>query len=426
METVVTRFRDGRSPVAVAYSTKDRVDLTRRTVDRLLDDPRIDLFWMDGSATQEGRALPGELMPGRPAATALHHGVVGGPDSAILYALMTLRDAGYRWIVLVENDVLLDEGWFEALFAAAEAAGRDGFEVGGLSARVIPNRVLSFNGDYALLYNAGAGFVALTHEAAGIVIDHYRTTDLDELQRHVLNLTGRNIHETWGPEWSPGTNILLCADWAFDMALYMHGKVVAAPPVSLAHNIDPGHVMRFVATADDHLDAARGAVPHGARLRRPTRPDIRFQRSLVSDLRLAGCHQLRLNGSADDPGPRIALAGDWTRRWLQFLGPFELFGTGSITVDLLAGRLALLAHARTGKAVLEISGGSGARQRLEVDPPAKPLPIVEIGLDPFDHPRGTVTVTVLSGAIGLIGLCMERDLLPFYTKARPDFDFLAL
>ena len=426
METVVTRFRDSRSSIAVAYSTKDRVDLSRITVERLLGDPRIDLFWLDGSATPEGRALPEELMPGRPAATALHRGVVGGPDSAILYALMTLRDAGYRWIILVENDVCLQEGWFEALFAAAQAAERDGFEVGAVSCRVIRDRVLSFNGDYALLHNSGAGFIALTHAAARIVIDHFRTTDTRERRRRFYDLTGRDIHHPRSQEMAPEANTLLCADWAFDLFLYMHGKVVAAPPVSFAHNIDPGHTIPFVRHTDDHEPATRGAVPTGSSLRRVTNPDLRFQPSAISDLVMAGCHQWRIGGAGAGVGPRIVLEGDWTRRWLQIYGPFELFGTGSLTVDLLDAPLALAAHAPNGPAVLELTARSGATQILPVDLTASPRPIGEILLDPFGQGRGPVTVTVRSGAIGLIGLCMGRELLPSYTKARPDFDFLAL
>ncbi len=56
MKTTVTRLRDGRSSIAVAFSTKDRVGMTRETVGRLLDCDAIDLFWFDGSVTPEGRA----------------------------------------------------------------------------------------------------------------------------------------------------------------------------------------------------------------------------------------------------------------------------------------------------------------------------------------------------------------------------------
>lgn len=426
MGTSVTSFRERRSPIAVAYSTKDRVDLTRATAGRLLAEDRIDLVWFDGSATPEGRALPGELMPGHAAATALHHGVVGGPDSAILYALLTLREAGYRWIVLIENDILLDEGWFDALFAAVAAAERDGFRVGGASCRVIANRVLSANGDYALLFNAGAGFLALTHEAAGLVIENYRTVDSLELARLFLNLTGLTVDCWSNPDATGPSRLLLSADWMFDAALYMHGLVVACPPATVARNIDPGDRTIVVEGVEDHRPGVRGALAQASQLRRMTRPDVRFQRSASSGLPIVGCHHLRLGGLGADPGALLSLTGDWKRRWLQHYGPFELFGSGSLTIALLDAPLMLLVHARDGAAVLELTGSSGATQVVTVDPPADPLPIAEIGLDPFGQRRGAVTVRVTSGTIGWIGLCMEHELIPYYAKAQPDFDFLAL
>ncbi len=365
-------------------------------------------------------------MPGRVAATAIHYGVDGGPDSAILYALMTLRQADYEWIILIENDVLVDDGWLEALVSAAEAAGRDGFRVGGASCRVIADRVLSFNTAYSLLFNAGAGFVALTREGVDLVIGNYRTIDTREVVGRFTDLTGVDISGWWPACRDPSVNLLLSADWMFDVALATHGLVVAAPPVTFARNIDPGHGIGFVETTSDIHDASRGVVPRGSCLRPMTRSDIRFPSSLISERVVVGCQHWRVSPSGGDRSGPVTLSGPWKRRWVQFYGPFELFGTGSLAVELFDAPLMLLVHAREGRAMLELRAASGATQTVEVDPSPHPLPLVEVALNIFGQRRGIVTMTVVAGAVGIIGLCMARELTPHFANEAPDFGFLAL
>jgi hypothetical protein len=41
--------RKGRAKVGVAYSTKDRTNLSRQTFDAAANEPNSDLYWMDGS-----------------------------------------------------------------------------------------------------------------------------------------------------------------------------------------------------------------------------------------------------------------------------------------------------------------------------------------------------------------------------------------
>lgn len=432
MKMTITRFRDKRSSIAVGFSSKDRVSSSRKTVERLLDQDGIDLFWFDGSTTPEGRDLPGQLMPGRPAAVAMHHGVVGGPDSAILYALMTLREAGYGWIVLIENDVLLEEGWLDALFSAVEAAERDGFRVGGASCRVMAERVLSFNGTYSLLFNAGAGFIALTREGVDHVIRNYRTLDTAELVRRLLDLTGVDVSRWWAAGGDERGTLLLCADWMFDLALYSHGLVVAAPPVTFARHMDHGNEAAFVTLADQHPEGARGALVRGADLRRVVMPNVRFGRWRGSDRVLVGVQHLRLgrpedgvkDGATNGADSPVIVSGDWARRWLQFCGPFELFGTGSLSVELFDAPLSLVLHARQGKAVVEVTA-SGTTALVEIDPAPTPLPLAELSLETVGPRRGRVTVSVRSGAVGVVGLAMAPELTPYFANPAPDAGFLA-
>ena len=44
--------------IAFAYSSKDRVALSRQTIAPLLAGEGYDIYWIDGSKTDEGKALP--------------------------------------------------------------------------------------------------------------------------------------------------------------------------------------------------------------------------------------------------------------------------------------------------------------------------------------------------------------------------------
>lgn len=409
----VSRLRDRRSHVAVAYSTKDRTELTRATVAPLLGDPGIDLFWFDGSATDAGRALPHQLCAGSPAACAIHGGVTGGPDRAIFYALQTLRDHGYALIILIENDVLVADGWYDALRAAMDRARADGFRVGGGSVRVIQRRVLSFNDSYCLLLNSGAGFLALTNKAAGILLQHYRTCDGAELLRHLRYLTG---HDLTGAVAFSGTQGL-SADWLFDIMLYLHGYAVAAPPVSFASNIDLGPSyppVPVIEHARAHDTATRFRIARPAQLRGIERPHFSFQKSPVSDLSLIGCHQLQLTVNAGGGRAPVRLSGPWKRRWLQMLGPFAMQGTGSVTVSLFGQRAGILLLARE-PAELTIAGAPVA---------LAPNTVAEAPLSPETIGDQDAALRVVTGEVCFIGLTVPDTAIPYYAAARPSLDHL--
>src|SRR4051812_41676097 len=105
------------STMAIALSTKDRSDLTRRILPGLDDGSHLDLLWFDGSDTAEGRALPSASLFVRSRLREIHFDVRGGPDAAIKTALQRMLNLGYERLGLVENDVSLKPGWSAALSA---------------------------------------------------------------------------------------------------------------------------------------------------------------------------------------------------------------------------------------------------------------------------------------------------------------------
>src|SRR5882757_9727571 len=100
--------------LAIAYSTKDQTELTVDTLP-LIENCGGDIYWCDGSRTEEGIRLPklAGYMPSR---------VFGGADAAIAWKLSTLLTfpQGYTHIMLLENDVLLDPDWYEPTISLFE------------------------------------------------------------------------------------------------------------------------------------------------------------------------------------------------------------------------------------------------------------------------------------------------------------------
>ncbi len=73
--------------VAIAFNTCDRTELTKRSIDPLLQPGKFDLHWCDGSRTQEGKDFPRQY-DGQ--VYQFHTDVRGGSGPAIVYALTTL------------------------------------------------------------------------------------------------------------------------------------------------------------------------------------------------------------------------------------------------------------------------------------------------------------------------------------------------
>src|SRR5882762_4235654 len=99
--------------VAIAFLTKDRTELSRRTIEPLLHKP-FDLFWFDGSKETAGIQLPVDYGFGKGIESRMHWNVVGGADVAIVFALTTMLEHPNRYthVGLCENDVLLHPDWF--------------------------------------------------------------------------------------------------------------------------------------------------------------------------------------------------------------------------------------------------------------------------------------------------------------------------
>jgi hypothetical protein len=239
--------------VAIAFSTCDRTELSRQSIEPLLQPGKFDLHWVDGSKTREGIAYA--CLQARNQHLAMHEDVTGGSGAAIIYALSKMlgmgrvlkndaqgfsaEDQAYDYIGLVENDVLLENGWFDKTMALFEQGTQDGLTVGAVSARCYEDRILIQRPGYAICHNLGAGMVIFTREAAQLVLNQYRTQWTTENRAVFAQLTSTDIGAYWAFR---GSEHFLVSDWRWDALLASHGYASLAltpSPVQMLGQVPP-------------------------------------------------------------------------------------------------------------------------------------------------------------------------------------------
>jgi len=221
--------------IAIGYSTMERTHFTLRTVRGLDADERIDIFWCDGSASPAARKVPSPKYFKRARLKEIHYDITGGADAVIQYALRRMLSLGYDYIGLLENDILLEDGWLPAIMDAFEAGRRDQLRVGAVTTRTIESRILFHRPGYAAMWNMGAGMVIFTREAVEAVLADYHTTGSQSVGEY---------WKQWGFDldawelWMDQPNRGLGADWWYAVAMMNKGLVCIGSVPSLADNID--------------------------------------------------------------------------------------------------------------------------------------------------------------------------------------------
>lgn len=306
--------------VAIAFSTKDRVELSKQTIEPLLRCD-FDLFLVDGSTTKEGEDF---LHSNGVSYFQTFANVRGGADAAIVFSLTTMlnHSNNYNFVGLCENDVLLSKGWFPPTFALFERGAAEGLEVGAVSARCFEDRILCQRDGYALCHNIGAGMVIFTRKAAELVLANFRTGNWTENRRTFMKLSGLDVGR-WGAFRT--NDQVITADWHFDNVLAQRGLASLAltpSPVEMIGQIPPlaEQGLKLVTEPVELLrnDAAFAAfVDRTAAIRR-------------GELKLS-CNPTQFHQADDgswmffphqiaDIGGKFA--GDWKLKWAQGFGPF--------------------------------------------------------------------------------------------------------
>lgn len=238
------------SNVAFCFSTKDRPDLTYQTITPILQESGFDLYWIDGSKDPENQKLPLGYM-GVKKVKEIHRGVVGGADVAILYSLSLLLEKGYEYIGLIENDVLLEQGWFKKILDLFKQGENEGLIVGSVSARSYQVRMLIPRGNYAVMKNVGAGMVLFRRKALVHVLNSLRTGTVGEPSFAFSYYTGKQGIIPWQINASSDQQVpkfRTCMDWFFESSMLPYGYMSLALTPSMAKNIDgaPDDVLQLI------------------------------------------------------------------------------------------------------------------------------------------------------------------------------------
>jgi hypothetical protein len=259
--------------VGFALSSKDRVDFTRQTLEGMDADGGYDIVWNDGSDGAEARALPG-IFPFRNARLAeVNYDVRGGPDRSICFGLQRLIQLGYDYVGLIENDVVMQPGWFPRLMNLFALAAADGIACGAATVRSYEGRVMEHRAGYSVNWGTGAGMILFARPAAEVILHQYPRLQMStasimrfyaRLFKVDLNMCVQNGEGKWIQQDSR-----LTLDWGYTPMLYMHGYTSVGTIPSLARDLEfpAGHFLLSDYVRPERFNAGlvrrRSALPPG-------------------------------------------------------------------------------------------------------------------------------------------------------------------
>ena len=245
----VCRWPQPGDRVGFALSSKDRVAFTRQTLKALDADGGFDIIWNDGSDEAEARALPRTFHFRNARLMEVNYDVRGGPDQSIRFGLERLLQLGYDYVGLIENDIVMQPGWFRRLMNLFALAAADGIACGAATVRSFEGRVIEHRSGYSINWGTGAGMILFARPAAEVILQQYSKLKMStssisrfysRLFRLDLNLraqdsTGRVVEQD---AW-------MTLDWGYTPMLYMHGYASVGSIPNLARDLEfpPGHYL---------------------------------------------------------------------------------------------------------------------------------------------------------------------------------------
>lgn len=339
--------------VAIAFSTKDRVELSKQSIEPLLQPDKFDLFCVDGSKTAAGE----NFIRGRGKQTFMNVG--GGADAAIVFSLSQMLANDYDYVGLVENDVLLDPDWFDATMALFRFGRSEGLDVGAVSARSYEDRILIQRDNYAVMHNLGAGMVIFSRKTAELVLANFRTGFTTENRRTWMQAAGLDV-----ARWSLFVQQphVTCADWQFERILAQHGMVALALTPAKCQMIgqDPPLAEQGLTLTTGPVESLRNDKAFGLLVEQMAAvrngdvqmPDSRFMTTDDGNTTIFP-HQIGMLGGRFE--------GYWSLKWAQGFGPFVYKAGANQTQQY--DRVALVTQPSvsipiTGPCQLLVSGGA--------------------------------------------------------------------
>ncbi len=266
--TVCRRPQPG-DRVGFALSSKDRVSFTRQTLEAMDRDSGYDIIWNDGSDEPEARALPKNFHFQNARLVEVNYNVRGGPDRCICFGLERLLDLGYDYVGLMENDIVVQPGWFHRLMNLFELAATDGIVCGAATVRSFGGRVIEHRSGYSINWGTGAGMILFSRPAAEVILRQYSKLRMStaSMMRFYSRLFRIDLNLR-RPGWAGRgvqSDISLTLDWGYTPMLYMHGYASVGSIPSLARDLEfpPGHYLLndYVQPEHDNAGLVRRRSP---------------------------------------------------------------------------------------------------------------------------------------------------------------------
>lgn len=400
-----------RKRIAVAYSSKERVELTTKTIPILLRDQRIDLFWFDGSTSVTAKNLPSSVNYLGSSLLEVHENVIGGPDKAIVYALSYLQNKNYDWIILIENDILLEEDWLSVMMQSTANAELNGYTVGAATCRVYKERILRVHKDHCLMWNSGAGMIAFKSWAVDIILQNYRTTSACEIRNIFRNKTGVDIKNYWN--FLSDDQPLSC-DWLFDALLYENNAIVCAPLRSYCIDLDEKYLAELdIASVKNPTDLPTDRINNDA-------IEVLNSNNIGSSKFLCIQNSKRtflplhyINAGNDCKKNTVSfLSSSWKYKWVQLFGPFGMNGIGKVRIKLWGSSLSavVISHETSEVILHDVSTNCITRKYILENGKVN---FIELVSDANTYPI-EYNISFTNGNISFIGLDIPPHLTGFY------------
>lgn len=228
------------SRIGFSLSSRDRFVFTLRTLKAMDTEGGFDVIWNDGSERTEVPDLSRYFTLKHARLVETNYGIKGGPDAAIRFGLRRLLDLGYDYIGLLENDILLEPGWFKTLRSLFDVAAEENVTVGAASVLGYQSRVLEYRHRYSIDWARGAAMVLFSRPAAQLILDHYSSLKMTscEIRGFYAGRFGVALHV---PEWAVGSRWMdgpMTMDWSYAPLLYRHGYACVGSVPSRARDLE--------------------------------------------------------------------------------------------------------------------------------------------------------------------------------------------
>jgi hypothetical protein len=222
----------------VIYSSKERDFYTKKSLAKLLAKKnKFDILWIDGSETLSAIKLLKSISEADCRFVAVFNKIFGGPDIAIMLGLKLGLCKGYKYVMLLENDVLLDSNWYEKVEEIFSRKPVGGMEIGACGLINYKNRNLRSYRGYSIAYAVGASAVVFKREAVISVLKNYGLTTSLRINNVFSDKFG-NISLSNYSLFHGSSNHLQGADWNFCPTLFKNRNICVCPVPTLAKNMD--------------------------------------------------------------------------------------------------------------------------------------------------------------------------------------------